>query len=282
MDARIAPGSNEISRAVPAHRLVQCALFSGLIVNRVPQRPSHPGLLRREMENEAMNTTKCNDFRIYAAKQQTSITWDFVTDDGNTPCGCCVRVGDVDPLTGEIITKEIIEEYYRLCNLEAAHNLANERVGYTADEKAQRRDECRQIADGLEAKYGSRPSAGTVRYIQDQRWGSRWTEHLEALQETLGCDCLDFLSALADPDAEAMFAGNEDDLTERMTAFYETLSKRQQDVFMMMLEKYAGGERELKCGSLARKWNVSAAMITKDQIRIRKWMRAYFEKLSNA
>ena len=51
---------------------------------------------------------------------------------------------------------------------------------------------------------------------------------------------------------------------------------------MMMLEKFSGGERELKCGSLARKWNVSAAMITKDQIRIRKRMRAYFEKLSGA
>ena len=57
----------------------------------------------------------CNDFHFTPKAKQDQITYRFVTNDGNTPSICTIRLGDTDPLTGEPITNvELFSEYYRI------------------------------------------------------------------------------------------------------------------------------------------------------------------------
>ena len=64
-----------------------------------------------------MKTTAipCNDYLHTPKAKKNRIIYRFVTDDGNTPSCCTVRLGDTDPATGEAITDiGFFREYYRL------------------------------------------------------------------------------------------------------------------------------------------------------------------------
>ena len=60
-----------------------------------------------------MKTIPCNDYLCTAKAKRDRIVYRFVTEDRNTPSSCVVRVGDIDPLTGEAVTSPVIREYYR-------------------------------------------------------------------------------------------------------------------------------------------------------------------------
>ena len=61
------------------------------------------------------NGIPCNDWYYTVKNRKNRITFRFVTEDGNTPSSCTVRVGDTDPLTGEPVSDpELFREYYRL------------------------------------------------------------------------------------------------------------------------------------------------------------------------
>lgn len=59
----------------------------------------------------------CNEY-IYTVKaNRDQIVFRFVNNDRNTPTECTVRVGDVDPMTGEVITDVgFFTEYYKLAD----------------------------------------------------------------------------------------------------------------------------------------------------------------------
>ncbi len=61
------------------------------------------------------NGIPCNDYYHTLKAKKSKIEFRFVSDDGNTPSTCTVKIGDRDPLTGETITDlDFFTEYYRL------------------------------------------------------------------------------------------------------------------------------------------------------------------------
>ena len=84
------------------HRCIACA-FIAFIVS-----------LRRERE-DAMKGIPCNDYLHTPKARKDRIVYRFVSDDGNTPSACTVRIGDEDPVTGETVSDtDCFLEYYRL------------------------------------------------------------------------------------------------------------------------------------------------------------------------
>ncbi len=67
-----------------------------------------------------MKTNKgipCNEYYHTAKAKKGRIEFRFVSTDRNTPSGCTVRVGDTDPMTGEVITDvAFFSEYHRLAD----------------------------------------------------------------------------------------------------------------------------------------------------------------------
>ena len=63
------------------------------------------------------NPIPCNDYYHTPVSRRDRIDYRFVTDDGNTPSGCTVRIGDTDPATGEAVTDlTFFREYHRLAD----------------------------------------------------------------------------------------------------------------------------------------------------------------------
>ena len=61
----------------------------------------------------------CNDYYHTVKAKKDRIIYRFVTQDRNTPSSCAIRLGDIDPLTGEAITDvELFTEYYRMVDHE--------------------------------------------------------------------------------------------------------------------------------------------------------------------
>ena len=86
----------------------------------------------------------CNESYFTNGKDRDQITFRFVTDDGNTPTTCTIRVGDVDPMTGEIITDlEIFKEYYKECDKQVHQTIKEMRPPYAREQKLGRSRICR-------------------------------------------------------------------------------------------------------------------------------------------
>ena len=66
-------------------------------------------------------------------RYQNRIVFEFVTEDGNTPSTCTVRIGDKDPLTGEVITdmEFYLKEYYKVDERQVYVNVKNTRAPST-------------------------------------------------------------------------------------------------------------------------------------------------------
>ena len=61
----------------------------------------------------------CNDYYHTVKAKKDRIIYRFVTQDSNTPSSCAIRLGDIDPMTGEAITDvELFTEYYRMVDHE--------------------------------------------------------------------------------------------------------------------------------------------------------------------
>lgn len=59
----------------------------------------------------------CNDYYHTIKAKKDRIVFRFVSDDGRTPASCTVKIGDIDPVTGERITDlEFFTEYHRLAD----------------------------------------------------------------------------------------------------------------------------------------------------------------------
>ncbi len=92
---------------------LSCAVHRWFSVrpNSVHRFPASPA----EREDAMKNGIPCNDWYRTVKARKNRINFQFVTDDGNTPSSCTVRIGDTDPKTGEQITDlTFFHEYYRL------------------------------------------------------------------------------------------------------------------------------------------------------------------------
>jgi len=221
----------------------------------------------------------CNDRNFIGLAGQDRITYTFLTDDDTTPCGCCIRTGDLDPVSGEPVSEVWIKTYHQIRTQEVYRNLKAERAPYTQWEKALRLEERRKIAKEFRMDYGYEPNEETVGYLLEEHWGNRYNLHMDLYDDLDDPYCF---IPMADKKAQQAFPGNLPEEVEILREFAATLTGRLSDVYCLMLEKYSGGADPTMGKEIAEKWNVSPVMITKDQDRLKKMIRKYFaEKRKN-
>lgn len=215
----------------------------------------------------------CNELELHNINTTRSISYHFVTDDGNTPSACTVRLGDTDPFTGKEITDiDFFREYYREANKEAYQSMKGIRPAMSGTEKEELRQERKKIAEDFRYRHGYEPNTDTVRYLQEERRGSRYHISIEAFADEEECFA-GSVSALADTAAEKALAGNESDEIAALREVASSLTGRLKDVYEMMLVRYAGGKVRITGKELAQKWHVSDMQISRDQKKIMEMIR---------
>ena len=144
-----------------------------------------------------MNNLKCNDTWDFRTELK-AISYEFVTVDGNTPDGCVIRPGDIDPITGEVISKEFFEEYRKILHEEAIMNIEAERLPYSRKEQALRRQQradiaaeleryltpvpkCTLLADGRLLRYDSVKVMGIINVTPDSFYAASRKNSLDAI-----------------------------------------------------------------------------------------------------
>ena len=84
-----------------------------------PDRVHRPSASEAESEDDMTPVSPCNDYRHTVKAKKDRIIYRFVTQDNNTPSSCAIRLGDIDPMTGEAITDiELFMEYHRMADHE--------------------------------------------------------------------------------------------------------------------------------------------------------------------
>lgn len=223
----------------------------------------------------------CNETQFYGPEKQNAIRYEFVTGDPEIPSNMTISLGDMDPLTGETITDvEVFRDYNLKRNQEVYDNLKAMRPDYSKEEKEARRLERLRIAEEFREDYGYEPNLDTVRYLQEQRWKSRYVLHLDAFanEEKEDMD-QDRISEMADPAAEKAFRELEDrEEYARVLAFTGTLEGRLKDVFMLMILEALGKNGEMNGVTLGKKWNASKHAISRDRQKLKEMLRRWMKE----
>ena len=219
------------------------------------------------------NGIPCNDYLHTPKAQHDRITFRFVSDDTNTPSSCTIRLGDIDPLTGEAITDiRFFTEYHRLADHQVYKNLKASRVDLTPEEKSQFTAERDAYAEAFEKQYGYRPSPADVRYAMSERWPKAYHLSIQELINEDGDNKADQQADLSTP-TEDPFNEKAPDKIACLREIAATLTGRLADVYEALLVKYAGGKEKITMTSLAKKWNVSVTQIGYDRDKIFKMIR---------
>ena len=222
---------------------------------------------------------RCNETRYINGKDRDRISFEFVSDDGITPASCTVRLGDIDPMTGERITcVTVLQEYHKLVDHEVMKNLLAVRPCYTREQKARRRALMKGFITAFTAEHGYAPSKDTVLWWLEQQEGERWNLSLDLLinDEEDGDDDLDRHDAFSVP----AFMDREETIEEQaLREVAESLTGRKAEVYEAMIQRAAGGQVRLRFSEIAKKWGVAPKQITMDQERIMERVRKRAEEL---
>ena len=219
------------------------------------------------------NGIPCNETRFTPKTGRDRITYQFVTDDGITPAGCTIRLGDTDPLTGEKLTDlEFFHAYYRQVDKEIHSTLKCLRPDYTEEQKAWRKEEARRYAASFRKQYGYAPSRDDIRWHLEQKEKQRCCLYYDGLVNEDGDSLMDCIPGFGRRD-EDPFGTDLPDEIYALRKLAETLQGRKKDVYEAMLQNLAGGGRRVTNVDLARKWDVSEAQIRQDQKMIVKMIK---------
>lgn len=216
------------------------------------------------------NGIRCNETRYVNGADRDRIRYEFLSEDGVTPSSCVVRLGDMDPRTGEKITDlTFFREYHRLVDHQVMKNLAAVRPGYTPAEKLRRQQRKEELIAAFTAEHGYAPSRSDVLWWLDQEEPERYHLSLDSLvDEETGSDDLDRHAAFGVP-----FADEESPALQALREVAAGLSGRRAEVYEAMLQRAAGGRVRVRFSDIARKWGVSPKQITKDQEKIMELVR---------
>lgn len=212
------------------------------------------------------------------AREKNAIRWIYSGSGDGIPAESVVRLGDIDPMTGEPITDvSWFHEYRKQTQREIYHNLKNAhgKMADSSEEKKQKEEEKERIRQAFEAEYGYCPSADTLEYLYEEKHPDSWvysTDLFFKASDRSGDDELEDLT-LRDPAAEAAYGLDESDAVYRMREYAESLNPRQRDIYQAMLMKYQGGGIWITNQELAEKWGVSVTMIRKEQARIEEGIK---------
>lgn len=221
---------------------------------------------------------RCNETRFTNKDKRDRIQFEFVTDDGNTPSSCTVRVGDVDPVTGEKITDvTFFREYYRVVDHQVHKNVYAERRDCSKEEKAWREDERKRYIAAFSERWGYEPSRDDVLFHLELKQGDKRNVSVQSFvnRETGESilDCKVEFSTLDEMNIEEPLE------MQALREVAESLTGRKADVYEAMLQRAAGGKERIRFIDLARKWGVSKQQIEKDQRGIMEMVRKRAEEL---
>ena len=215
---------------------------------------------------------RCNETRFTNGENRDRITYEFLSDDGNTPSSCTVRLGDADPVTGQAVTDvTFFREYYRIADHQVHKNLQAERREYTPAQKARRKAEREAYTEAFAERWGYAPSRDDVLYHLEQTEEERWNLSLESLTNPVtGESILEYRRDFSIP-AEA-----DDEATPEMQALREvaaSLTGRKAEVYDAMVQRAAGGKERIRFSDIAKKWGVAPKQIAKDREKIMEMVR---------
>ncbi len=212
---------------------------------------------------------RCNETRNDSREGRDRIRYEFLSDDGITPSSCTVQLGDIDTVTGEVVTDvTIFREYYRLKDHQVRKNLKAERPEYTEEETARRKETREALAEEFCRCWGYAPSRDDLLYLMEEQ--ERWNLSVSILVNEEGKDCASRHTELSEP------AVAEEEETVEMQALREvaaSLTGRKAEVYQAMIQRAAGGQERVRFSEIARKWGVAPKQITKDQERIMEMVR---------
>lgn len=194
----------------------------------------------------------CNETHFTNGKNKNRISFRFVTDDGITPSSCTIRIGDTDPMTGEVITDmEFFRDYHRQADREIHRNIHTMRPPYTAEQKAWREQEKQRYIREFEEKYGYSPSLDDILYhlaqIEKERYHLR-IDDLEAKDDDSGIEKKDFLAA---PSEDPFCTDLPDDIYA-LREIEASLTPRLKTVYQAMLQFAGGGAGRTTYKELAK------------------------------
>ncbi len=205
---------------------------------------------------------RCNDLQVVPKKDWGSIQYDFVSDDGLTPSSVTIRVGDVDPLTGEVVDLTLLSKYHKYVNREVRSNLGQIRLEKTKKELQKTRELKAALADQFEKDHGYRPNRDNLQLELEKVEGSPYfAVPYDALRNEDGESGIESWTPFSCPFEDPF----EDDLPVEMRALREvglSLTGRLRDVFDALLGKTDENGNKVKLKDLADKWDVSPATIT--------------------
>ena len=219
---------------------------------------------------------KCDETTMLSSRQ-TYIRFTYVSEDGVTPSERIVRIGDRDPISGEIITKELIQQYIKIHNSEVYYNRrAMTRPWNKAQTEARKADRQR-IAKELEEKYGDGWGKDTVDYELKKIWGSQLNIYMDSMTDEDGENYAENKLPITHRDVESEIFGNGDE-TSLLREFAETLSDELRDIFQLMLDRKSECTDRITAEDLARKWNTNRFRIIYEQQKIEEMIAEFFRK----
>ena len=219
----------------------------------------------------------CNETRYINADRRDRIHYDFVSDDGNTPSSCTVRLGDTDPATGEPITDvTFFRDYHRFRDHQVMKNLAAVRPAFTPEEKEDRRRRRDAFIAAYTAEHGCPPSGAAVYDYLDRTEAERYLLSMDALVNPKGESLLDRMPAFSVPSfADAV----ESPMLQALREVAASLTGRKAEVYEAMLRRADGDKDRVRFTDIAKKWGVSPKQITKDQQKIMRMVRKRAQEL---
>lgn len=224
------------------------------------------------------NGLPCNETHYTPKNERDRITYQFVTDDGNTPASCTIKLGDTDPLTGEKLTDlEFFHAYYRQTDKEIYSNLNCLRPRYTKEEKAWRKEEACRYITGFRKKYGYSPTRDDILWHLAQKEQKRYCLYYDGLVNENGDSLTDYIPDFGRRDEDPFGADLPDDVYA-LRELAETLQGRKKAVYEAMLQNLAGSGKRITNVELAHRWGVHECRIRQDQEQIRAMIKKKLKK----
>ena len=208
----------------------------------------------------------CNETQYVPKERWNAITYHFVTDDQNTPSVCTVRLGDIDPVSGEPISDvTLFSDYYRQVNREVRVNMKQIRPEKTKRERLELAQLKARLSDEFEKEHGYKPNEDNLRLLVEKVEGSPYIlVPIDAIQnEEDDSSGLENWSPYSVP-FEDPFDNEPSVMVQAMLAVSASLTGRLKEVFDALQQNIESDGPKIKKIDLARRLGVSPSQITKD------------------
>ena len=238
-------------------------------------------VLERTRRMREKNGYECIETRRIKWKDQTSIRFYFLEGGADIPSSTTVKVGDIDTLTGEVITKEWIETYLKFADDQVRTNLRYEQPQFTDREQAVRRKKKEAFKNEFLERWGYLPSEDDVAdYMKEKVDGERMNLHIEALVdengENIGPNMLRQLR---------ITPVCPEDIPTDIQALRDvaaTLTDREAEVYDVMADWAAGSGERLRFKDLAQEWGVSPARVNALHKKVKEKIIDHVDELNKA